>query len=109
MEWRSIDSAPKDGTPILCYSFDEDDEHEPIHVVKWFANDWVCQVDMYYIWRPSYWMPLPIPPEKKHRCENYRYICETCDGNMRLYFYRKPDCLEWSQPLSECPFCGEKA
>lgn len=56
--WRPIDSAPKDGTPILvCRQYPGSDQ---IGIDRYRNDVW---------WRstpynqPQYWMPLPVPPD----------------------------------------------
>lgn len=61
MEWRTIESAPKDGTPILTFSEGRQ------ATCLWCEFDWW---DMWPFdveetnWNPSHWMPLPIPPKQ---------------------------------------------
>lgn len=83
-EWKTIDSAPLDGTPILAagghpdgssdYSeWSEDDDNRiyshPSKVVVIWRDDigWrYCSYDSRYYgeWEdPTHWMPLPEPPE----------------------------------------------
>jgi hypothetical protein len=63
MEWRTIESAPHDGSPVLgwlpyigggggCMAV----------IVKARGNDWVTAWDTDFVPRPSHWMPLPSPP-----------------------------------------------
>jgi len=75
MEWRSIESAPTDGTPVLVYA------PEGSHNGYWWADAllnggimWVaCYSDVREEWqafyvhshdscKPTHWMPLPVPP-----------------------------------------------
>lgn len=68
-EWQKIETAPRDGTPILAYLAFED---EPVFdIIKWDGKP-------KYPWRyvnnnafhalvsediPTHWQPLPAPPE----------------------------------------------
>lgn len=74
MTWRSIDSAPKDGTLVLLYR-----EMSPWRVVgygKW-VNDFGIEGWLSYgfndppgnlgLAAPSHWMPLPTFPEKERK------------------------------------------
>jgi hypothetical protein len=63
--WRDIASAPKDGTPILGWS--ADDEHD----VWWWAPYMVKGTDRGCWWNgvhtwgdcsPTHWMPISSPP-----------------------------------------------
>jgi hypothetical protein len=57
MDWQNISTAPKDGTPILCY--------EPntgyIRVLRWDGN-W-SDGDTWDDLEPTHWMPLPEKPK----------------------------------------------
>lgn len=68
MNWRSIDTAPKDGTQILLY-FEDIGVHEGCW---WKDPDCDC-CEPYWMRRgmcfecepevPTHWMPLPDPPK----------------------------------------------
>lgn len=76
-KWRTIDSAPKDGTWVLvtgCESGDEDST-QPCIVAQWTNHlngetrpgGWwqFAWFDSGYYGRcgdPTHWMPLPLPP-----------------------------------------------
>lgn len=78
-EWRTIDSAPRDGTVILIsdarYSgypafaayFDSEQELYPWRFLNPRTTDGTgigeMQDDVY---GPTHWMPLPEPPEPNH-------------------------------------------
>lgn len=55
--WQPIETAPKDGKPVLCWP--RDDEHA---TVSWSGDRWrvdCCGQTHYDI---THWMPLPLPP-----------------------------------------------
>lgn len=79
-DWQPIETAPRDGTDILGYSTEEDDDLNP-QIIKWKDGGWVISWDhthmtgmKYYnlpdgriIYTghgqlPTHWMPLPEPP-----------------------------------------------
>jgi hypothetical protein len=57
--WRPIETAPKDGTWVVCV---EDDGTK--HVAQ-FNKTWVTEEYDYtsYFIDPTHWMPLPPPPQ----------------------------------------------
>ena len=66
-EWRTIDSAPKDGTSILLFCPGEGG----INVGHWSESLWVDQGGAWIIYEarsdtivlnPSHWQSLPPPP-----------------------------------------------
>lgn len=65
MEWLPIESAPKDGTPILAHG----DKPGEWAVVAWeFSHDcWACAWDNWPLeeFAAVHWMPLPKPPEDR--------------------------------------------
>ena len=70
--WRQIDTAPKDGTPILVFGGsqgrdDDKAEAEYMGVVRWYFDSWyVANYDSGYYgqWHgATHWMPLPSPPQ----------------------------------------------
>jgi len=59
--WRSIDSAPKDGTVILGWW-----NSECIETITFRGNAWTWSSDgdsWSHGGGPTHWMPLPQPPE----------------------------------------------
>jgi hypothetical protein len=67
--WRPIESAPKDGTPVLILS--EHDSGPYISIRRWVSANWIggpasgwadefCQLRRGL--NPTHWMPLPEPP-----------------------------------------------
>lgn len=67
MKWNKIDSAPRDGSPIL--GFDPDHNESKIYVLVWGDRNeeggWKeASGDNWYTWNPTHWMPLPIPPKE---------------------------------------------
>jgi hypothetical protein len=78
--WKTIDSAPKDGTSVLlCKAIDADgkpiDWRDDLHtaqvfvqVAAWWAGDdgWIVYcaqvLDPRLHFEPTHWMPLPLPP-----------------------------------------------
>lgn len=70
-EWRSIESAPRDGTPILALRGGD------VEVLYWGKAShipmfgWLSPVDgvedkTYRFPEPTLWLPLPAPGEIKH-------------------------------------------
>jgi hypothetical protein len=62
-EWRTIESAPRDGTWVLTFrlhQFGDDPQH--INVAMSQGDGWYARTGGYEIWPPSHWMPLPDPP-----------------------------------------------
>ena len=66
-EWKPIESAPRDGTPILvCVTYSRQEG-------GWHTEQWVDWTGGTYVWPmfqqrvdilfpPTHWMPLPKPP-----------------------------------------------
>jgi len=88
MTWQPIETAPKDGTPILIYhklfweEWPEDikDAHKGLthgedceervsnqSIASWESHcaGWLmCNIEIYELaGEPTHWMPLPAPPE----------------------------------------------
>ena len=81
MEWKTIDSAPKDGsifqawveqaTPPACDWMDkggwweaecrygEDEAFQVYGRIDYDMDDWETRYDL----KPTHWMPLPEPPK----------------------------------------------
>lgn len=73
MAWAPIETAPKDGTWILLTGGEVDPEEwyaevtPPAVVALWDEDRWsFCSWDGRFrskYLRPTYWMPIPKPPE----------------------------------------------
>lgn len=66
-EWRTIDSAPKDGQMILLYA---PSESWPTTFVGYYSEDdgkpaWTDIDGTWLELACTHWQPLPPPPEKK--------------------------------------------
>jgi len=67
MEWQPIETAPKDGTPILCmmsggYVVATWCRHRAYkHCWAWMAMPWP-KCDFLLAVEPTHWMPLPTAP-----------------------------------------------
>jgi hypothetical protein len=63
-QWQPIETAPKDGTPVLCYARIA---HGGVSIVmRWDGEDWYESLAFSCLLRPTHWMPLPKPPEVSH-------------------------------------------
>lgn len=63
-DWQPIESAPRDGTPVLVW-----DKIVGVLTVHWRASEWRHVWDSEPIPGPeaiTHWMPLPPPPEAPH-------------------------------------------
>ena len=68
-EWKTIDSAPRDGTHILVIRYPAT-TRPPINKVWWgtarMANSgWNISSRRPLSYEPTHWMPLPQPPKVK--------------------------------------------
>lgn len=61
-EWKPIESAPRDGRPVLV---DHPSWHIRVLRGGWDAHELAWRVHGYGcpVTQPQYWMPLPPPPE----------------------------------------------
>lgn len=57
--WLPIESAPRDGTPVLVF---QDCNGEPEYSVGYFNDYHQKWTDGEYTLDPTHWMPLPPPP-----------------------------------------------
>ena len=63
MDWKPIETAPKDGRRLLLYG---DDIHYGVTVGYWEPgnSDWLDAEGKDYIGRPTHWDDLPEPPKQ---------------------------------------------
>jgi hypothetical protein len=72
-EWQPIETAPKDGTEVLCFCVEpefegEENPHTEMRVCFFgeMQEDYSCWMGYYgYEQRPTHWMPLPPKPPTK--------------------------------------------
>ena len=74
MEWKSIETAPKDGTRVLAYGKLGFESDLGIGTVEWDATweVWECSPNEATEYMPekcelTHWMPLPPAPGKAER------------------------------------------
>lgn len=72
IEWQPIETAPRDGTPILVYRY-----CDPWHVIGWATWADVCGISGWIargftetpgvlgLGNPTHWMPLPAAPSQE--------------------------------------------
>lgn len=57
-EWRPIETAPRDGTPILVVVVPLTGHSPHVQIVSW-SGGWYP-----YDRQPTHWQPLPSPPQE---------------------------------------------
>lgn len=62
-EWRSIDSAPRDGTRFVAWCVETGQAGPDIAWWRISANPALSYFATKYGWIPTHWMPLPAPPK----------------------------------------------
>lgn len=62
--WRPIETAPKDGTPMLFCWWQDGQDTLPVVAGFWsrLSERWCNDQDGGKV-RPTHWMPLPKPPQ----------------------------------------------
>jgi hypothetical protein len=58
-QWRTIDSAPRNGVRILVSS----SKGAIYYVIHYKDNSWKLVDGIDLVYNPSYWMPLPKAPQ----------------------------------------------
>lgn len=62
MEWRPIETAPKDGTPIIALWAQKDSKHA--ESVYWSDGAWIWEQDGDSPAQdPTHWVPKPLVPK----------------------------------------------
>lgn len=62
MKWQPIETAPKDGTPIICFHpSDGFSDEMSIDVLWWDMGAWLYNAEPVAD-QPTHWMPLPAAP-----------------------------------------------
>ena len=99
MDWKTIDTAPKDDDAFILVW---DNYHETCEVVRSRGKDWITNyhqiIDRNHI---THWMELPKKP--KHVCYRCSVFCNEKEGG-----YFKLESPDLSFFVEFCPFCGKK-
>ncbi len=69
-DWQPIETAPKDGTPMLLWGIDDCNQGPKVWLGCWSTGCWYGPAwvgyehrsDTEYL-KPTHWMKLPEPPE----------------------------------------------
>jgi hypothetical protein len=61
-EWRRIESAPRDETPILAFIPADEVDAAQQHVVRFRDGEWQLVGYEAFRYEPSHWQPLPAGP-----------------------------------------------
>ncbi|MFM7468943.1 MAG: hypothetical protein ACKO37_05540 [Vampirovibrionales bacterium] len=79
MTWQPIETAPKDGTPILGYLDYYPLPEDNIRILKFRAETWWDR--MSYKFYPTHWMPLPPPAKALHPLirVNHNSLCKSIE------------------------------
>jgi len=64
-QWQPIDTAPKDGTKVLCFNKDWDIPLVLVYEMHYGVGHkcWCWDGDADEESTPTHWIPLPAPPE----------------------------------------------
>lgn len=70
-EWQPIETAPKDGSPVLVYAVEGCTQwkfYTPLWICRWEEGhedgEWIeAGGELYTTCKPTHWMPLPKPPK----------------------------------------------
>ena len=67
-DWQPIETAPRDGTAVLCWPFNYssvfEGKAEPEIVIGFFSeDDWWCESTVAKTFDPTHWRPLPTSPQ----------------------------------------------
>jgi len=65
-EWQPIETAPKNGTPIICFTPDENfSEKTGFDLIWWEPSEgaWFYGAADFFSASPTHWMPLPRSPQ----------------------------------------------
>lgn len=60
-DWQPIETAPRDGTPVLGYMPSYYQGKGGRSVILWLDGEWFD--NRAFATDPSHWMPLPDPPK----------------------------------------------
>ena len=110
-EWQPISTAPKDGTLIIIIC-ENSGIYPDVIAVRYLSEDkdgeagWWDEYGVLY--EPTYWIPMPKNPKKKHLCSRGTLSHEACyedNGQLFLSLYNHSEIVK----VDFCPFCGAKA
>lgn len=111
-DWKPIQTAPKDRTPVLIYGKDCIDSPFTI-TICWFTESktWLTDYDN-DLYEATHWMPLPPAPKKEHYCTQFHWVCKEVKNtkvksSKKFVIFHESDLTDYLC-CDQCPFCGEK-
>lgn len=68
--WLPIETAPKDGSSVLCFAPISGTRFRRILVLRWdetgrHGSHWLTDVHSFVPFEPTHWQPLPAPPDSQ--------------------------------------------
>ena len=90
--WRDINTAPKDGTPILGFMPSYYQNTGGQSVIMWMDGQWFDNVA--FATTPTHWMPLPPTPSSPFWKDELEWICKSCgcQWHSNVFAARCPSC-----------------
>lgn len=60
--WKTIDTAPKDGTQVLVAQWHRGSRNHSYRVAHWNGENWQAVLSVLPTHAVTHWQPLPLPP-----------------------------------------------
>lgn len=94
--WLPIATAPKDGTPVLCFTPDNDfSAITGIDVLWWDDDDWLYAGSP-VAFQPTHWMPLPAAPPSPAAVDDNKAPDDARYGDSHIGTEPPTACMNWA-------------